>query len=86
MITGLETTGSVITSAGLILAATFLALAALPLESLFQLGFTVAFGLLVDTFVVRSILVPSAAFLLGERNWWPSRGVVGRRAPGTEPG
>ncbi|MGZ5312199.1 MAG: MMPL family transporter [Solirubrobacterales bacterium] len=81
VITGLERTGSVITSAGLILAATFLALAALPLESLFQLGFTVAFGLLVDTFVVRSILVPSAAFLLGERNWWPSRGVAGRAAP-----
>jgi RND superfamily putative drug exporter len=83
VITGLERTGSVITSAGLILAATFLALAALPLESLFQLGVAIAFGLLVDTFVVRSILVPSIAFLLGERNWWPSRGGTGKegRAP-----
>jgi RND superfamily putative drug exporter len=73
VITGLERTGFVITSAGLILAATFLALASLPLESLFQIGFTVAFGLLVDTFVVRTLLVPSIAFLLGDRNWWPSR-------------
>jgi len=72
VITGLERTGFVITSAGLILAATFSALASLPLESLFQIGFTVAFGLLVDTFVVRTLLVPSIAFLLGERNWWPS--------------
>ena len=73
VITGLERTGFVITSAGLILAATFSALASLPLEALFQIGFTVAFGLLVDTFVVRTLLVPSIAFLLGERNWWPSR-------------
>jgi uncharacterized membrane protein YdfJ with MMPL/SSD domain len=49
-----------------------LGLASLPLEALFQIGFTVAFGLLVDTFVVRTLLVPSIAFLLGERNWWPS--------------
>jgi RND superfamily putative drug exporter len=71
VITGLERTGGVITSAGLILAGTFCALMALPLESLFQIGFTVALGLLVDTFLVRTILVPSIAFLLGERNWWP---------------
>ena len=73
MITGLERTGGVITSAGIILAGTFCALMALPLETLFQLGFTVAFGLLVDTFVVRTILVPAIAFKLGERNWWPSK-------------
>ena len=73
VITGLERTGGVITSAGLILAGTFCALMSLPLEALFQLGFTVAFGLLVDTFVVRTVLVPSIAFQLGERNWWPSR-------------
>jgi putative drug exporter of the RND superfamily len=77
VITGLERTGGVITSAGLILAGTFCALMTLPLEALFQLGFTVALGLLVDTFLVRTVLVPSIAFLLGERNWWPSR--VGRR-------
>ena len=45
----------------------------LPLETLFQIGFTVAFGLLVDTFLIRTIVVPSIAFQLGERNWWPSR-------------
>ena len=72
VITGLERTGGVITSAGLILAGTFSALMALPLEGLFQIGFTVALGLLVDTFLVRTILVPSIAFLLGDRNWWPS--------------
>jgi len=82
VITGLERTGGVITSAGLILAGTFCALASLPLESLFQLGFCVALGLLVDTFLVRTILVPSIAFQLGERNWWPSRGGP-RAAPGT---
>jgi putative drug exporter of the RND superfamily len=73
VITGLERTGGVITSAGIILVGTFCALMALPLETLFQLGFTVAFGLLVDTFVVRTILVPAIAFQLGERNWWPSK-------------
>ena len=73
VITGLERTGGVITSAGLILAGTFCALMALPLEVLFQIGFTIAFGLLVDTFIVRTFLVPAIAFKLGERNWWPSR-------------
>jgi putative drug exporter of the RND superfamily len=73
VITGLERTGGVITSAGVILAGTFLALMSLPLEALFQIGFTIAFGLLVDTFLVRTILVPAIAFKLGERNWWPSR-------------
>ena len=72
VITGLERTGGVITSAGLILAGTFCALMSLPLEALFQIGFTIAFGLLVDTFLVRSFLVPAIAFKLGERNWWPS--------------
>jgi putative drug exporter of the RND superfamily len=73
VITGLERTGGVITSAGLILAGTFCALMTLPLETLLQIGFTVAFGLLVDTFLIRTIVVPSIAFQLGERNWWPSR-------------
>jgi RND superfamily putative drug exporter len=73
VITGLERTGGVITSAGLILAGTFCALMTLPLETLFQIGFTVAFGLLIDTFVVRTILVPAIAFKLGELNWWPSK-------------
>ncbi|MDA0180602.1 MMPL family transporter [Solirubrobacter phytolaccae] len=71
VVTALERTGGVITSAGLVLAATFSVLMALPLESLFQVGFVVALGLLVDTFLVRALLVPSVAVLLGERNWWP---------------
>ena len=58
VMTALERTGGVITSAGLVLAATFSVLMALPLESLFQVGFVVALGLLVDTFLVRALLVP----------------------------
>jgi RND superfamily putative drug exporter len=71
VIAGLEKTGGVITSAGIILAGTFCALMSLPIETVFQLGFTVALGLLVDTFLVRAVLVPSIAFQLGDRNWWP---------------
>ena len=73
-VAALERTGGVITSAGLVLAATFSVLMALPLESLFQVGFVVALGLLADTFLVRALLVPSLAVLFGEYNWWPSRG------------
>jgi RND superfamily putative drug exporter len=76
VIAGLEKTGGVITSAGLILAGTFAALMALELEALFQVGFTVSLGLLVDAFIVRTFLVPSIALLLGERNWWPSKFVA----------
>ena len=72
-VAALERTGGVITSAGLVLAATFSVLMALPLESLFQVGFVVALGLLADTFLVRALLVPSLAVLLGEYNWWPSQ-------------
>ena len=73
---GLRRTGGVITSAGLILAGTFAVLMALPVESLFQAGFTIALGIVVDTFAIRVFLVPGLAVLLGERNWWPG----GRRA------
>jgi RND superfamily putative drug exporter len=73
VVSALERTGGVITSAGLVLAATFSVLMALPLESLFQVGFVVALGLLADTFLVRALLVPSIAVLLGERNWWPQK-------------
>ena len=69
----LERTGGVITSAGLVLAATFSTLMALPMEALFQIGFVVALGLLADTFLVRALLVPAIAVMLGERNWWPTR-------------
>jgi putative drug exporter of the RND superfamily len=80
VIAGLERTGGVITSAGLILAGTFAALMALDLEALFQVGFTVTLGLLVDAFLVRTFLVPSLALLLGERNWWAPRLAMPRRA------
>jgi putative drug exporter of the RND superfamily len=70
---GLALTGHVITSAGLILAGTFGALLFAPLRSLQQFGFAVTVGILLDTFVVRSLLVPSIAVMLGRHNWWPSR-------------
>jgi putative drug exporter of the RND superfamily len=66
-------TGGVITSAGLILAGTFAALMAAEVSSLVQMGFATTVGILLDTFVVRSLLVPSIATLLGRHNWWPSR-------------
>jgi putative drug exporter of the RND superfamily len=70
---GIRLTGHVITSAGLILAGTFGALMVAPLTPLAQIGFTVAIGILIDTFIVRSFIVPSAAVLIGRWNWWPSR-------------
>jgi RND superfamily putative drug exporter len=72
MLKGLAVTGGVITSAGIVLAGTFSVLAVLPLVALTQLGITVAVGVLLDTFVVRSILVPALTFELGDRLWWPS--------------
>ena len=68
---GLAVTGGVITSAGIVLAATFGALAVLPLLFLAQIAFLVAFGVLLDTMVVRSLLVPGAVHDLGRRSWWP---------------
>ena len=70
-IIAITSTGGVITSAGLILAATFMALATLPLRDLFQLGFVVSFGVFMDTFFVRGFMVPSFVMLLGKWNWWP---------------
>lgn len=69
----LQRTGGVITSAGLILAGTFLVLTTLPLRDLYQFGIAVAIGVLLDTFVVRALLVPGIVILLGRLNWWPSR-------------
>ena len=69
----LAATGPVITSAGLILAGTFAALTVIPIYFLLELGFTVALGVLLDTFVVRTIVVPACTQLVGERSWWPSR-------------
>jgi len=74
----LERTGGVITSAGIILAGTFAALTTLPLRDLLQLGFAVAAGVLIDTFVTRTILVPTIVQLLGRWNWWPSRDLTAR--------
>ena len=73
MVRGLAVTGAVITSAGIVLAGTFSALAVLPLVFLTELGFTIAIGVLLDTFLVRSILVPALTFDFGDRVWWPSR-------------
>ncbi|NAZ84274.1 MMPL family transporter, partial [Kineococcus sp. R8] len=70
---GLRATGGVITSAGVVLATTFAALAVVPLLFLAQLAFLVAFGVLLDTLLVRSFLVPALAHDLGDRVWWPSR-------------
>ena len=70
---GLSVTGGVITSAGVVLAATFAALGVLPILFLAQIAFIVAFGVLLDTIVVRSLLVPALAYDLGPRVWWPSR-------------
>ena len=69
---GLTTTGCVITSAGVVLAATFAALIVIPLVFLAQIAFSVAFGVLLDTLVVRSLLVPALALDIGPRGWWPN--------------
>ncbi|MEU9704319.1 MMPL family transporter [Streptomyces sp. NPDC047981] len=69
---GLTTTGGVITSAGVVLAATFAALMVIPLAFLVQIAFIVAFGVLLDTLVVRSLLVPALVIDMGPRSWWPS--------------
>ena len=76
---GLVSTGPVITSAGVILAGTFLVLTTLPVWLLFELGFAVAFGVLVDTFLVRSVIVPAITTVLGDRAWWPSSPRSGTR-------
>ena len=73
MLIALEDTGAVITGAGLILAGTFATLTLLPLEELVQIGAAVALGVLLDTFVVRSLLIPAITYLCGERAWWPGR-------------
>ncbi|MFE3791754.1 MMPL family transporter [Streptomyces goshikiensis] len=79
---GLTTTGGVITSAGVVLAATFAALMVIPLAFLVQIAFIVAFGVLLDTLVVRSLLVPALVIDIGPRSWWPSALARGRRPAG----
>jgi len=73
MLRGLGITGGIITSAGLVLAATFAALSVIPILFLLQLAFIVAFGVLLDTIVVRSLLVPAIGLDLGRALWWPSK-------------
>jgi putative drug exporter of the RND superfamily len=76
----LAATGPVITSAGLILAGTFAVLTIIPSWDLSLIGFAVALGVLLDTFLVRSICVPALTWLIGERSWWPSSADDGRKA------
>lgn len=81
---GLGVTGGVITSAGVVLAATFAALGVIPIMFLVQLAFIVAFGVLLDTVLVRSLLVPALAYDIGPRIWWP--GKLGRQDGEERPG
>jgi putative drug exporter of the RND superfamily len=76
---GLTVTGGVITSAGVVLAATFAALSVIPVLFLAQIAFIVAFGVLLDTVVVRSLLVPALTVDIDRRIWWPAK--LSRRAP-----
>ena len=73
MLRGLAATGGVITSAGILLAAVFAVLGVLPLVVLAQIGVIICVGVLLDTLVVRTLLVPAIAIVLGDRFWWPRR-------------
>ncbi|MDN3022422.1 MMPL family transporter [Streptomyces sp. S.PB5] len=73
VVTGLAATGAVITSAGLVLAGTFAALGTLPMVGFAEIGFAVALGVLLDTFIVRSVLVTSLFLDVGAKVWWPSK-------------
>ena len=77
-LTGLATTGGVITSAGLVLAGTFAVLGTLPLVTFAEIGIVVALGVLLDALIVRSVMVTALTLDLGDRMWWPSR--LSRRA------
>lgn len=82
-LTALRTTGGVVASAGLVLAATFAVLTNMPLVALVEMGFVVAIGVLLDTFLVRTYLVTSASVALGRKVWWP--GSLSRPAPAAGP-
>ncbi|MFG2028234.1 MMPL family transporter [Streptomyces sp. NPDC048825] len=83
VVTGLAATGAVITSAGLVLAGTFAALGTLPMVAFAEIGFAVALGVLIDTFIVRSILVTSLFLDVGPKVWWPHR--LAREGSGAPP-
>jgi len=80
MIRSLAATGGVITSAGILLAAVFAVLGVLPLVALAQIGVIICVGVLLDTLVVRTVLVPALALLLGDAFWWPRRIGHGRHS------
>src|SRR4051794_38885652 len=82
MLRAIGATGPVITSAGLILAGTFSVLMTLPVTFAFNIGFMVAAGILLDTFIVHTIMVPAAVEVIGDRIWWPSSPSGGRRGLG----
>jgi RND superfamily putative drug exporter len=84
MLRALAVTGGVITSAGIVLAGTFAVLGVLPLTFLTEIGFVVAFGVLLDTFLVRSVLVPALALTVGDKFWWPSA-LSHRQGPNSAP-
>lgn len=69
----LTRTGGVLTSAGVILAGTFGVLMTQPIRELFQFGFAMSIGIVLDTLLVRAVMVPAIAHLLGDRSWWPGR-------------
>jgi RND superfamily putative drug exporter len=71
MIKALSATGGVITSAGILLAAVFAVLGVLPLVALAQIGVIVCIGVLLDTLLVRTVIVPALAFMTGKNFWWP---------------
>jgi RND superfamily putative drug exporter len=79
MLRALAATGGVITSAGIILAGTFSVLMTLPVSFTFDLGLMVALGILLDTFIVRTIMVPAAVEVIGDKIWWPSTASAGGR-------
>jgi RND superfamily putative drug exporter len=83
MLRALRATGGVITSAGILLAAVFAVLGVLPLIALAQIGIIVCLGVLLDTLLVRTVLVPALAFVFGERFWWPAK-VDGRDGDGSD--
>lgn len=85
VLSALSSTGGVITSAGILLASVFAALGVLPLVALAQIGIIIFIGVLLDTLLVRTLLIPSLVRLLGEKFWWPNRVGAGSTEAGTTP-
>jgi RND superfamily putative drug exporter len=81
---GVGVTGGVITAAGIVLAGTFAALTQIPAVNITEVGVAVALGVLLDTLVVRTVLVPASLLTIGERAWWPCRSTIGTAGPRTQ--